>query len=111
MRNLYSYFRLLLGSWVFMGGIALQFFPSAAATEREGRWRERQLPSIPSEERLGWIEKQDERDAEAQVAVRMTGIAIGGLGFMAALHEVAYLSARYQRRFPSSNRRTSQSSE
>ena len=40
MRIFYSYGRLFLASWLFMAGLAMQFVPSAAALERDARWRE-----------------------------------------------------------------------
>ena len=49
MRHVFSYARLFIASWLFMGGVALQFVPSAAALERDARWRERQLRKIPAE--------------------------------------------------------------
>ena len=36
MRVFYSYGRLFVASWLFMGGVALQFVPSASAVAREG---------------------------------------------------------------------------
>ena len=49
MRNIYSFLRLIFASWMFMGGIALQFFPSAAAVERDhaGGKAARFPPSAP----------------------------------------------------------------
>ncbi len=105
MRIVYSYCRLLLGSWLLMGGIALQFYPSVSAAERDTRWRERQLVSIPTDERPGWVKRQDNEDASAQAAIRMTGVLIGGLGLTAALHEVVFLSASYRRRSRSGDKR------
>ena len=95
MRIFYSYGRLFLASWLFMGGLALQFVPSAAAVAREARWREQQLQTIPVEERSQWIENRDLEEGRAQAYLRVFGVLMGGLGFAAALREAAYLSARY----------------
>jgi hypothetical protein len=43
MRTVYSYLRLTVASWMFLGGLALQFIPSAAAVERDVRHRERMI--------------------------------------------------------------------
>ena len=95
MRIFYSYGRLFLASWLFMGGVALQFVPSAAAVARDDRWRDRQLQTIPVEQRAQWLEEHDLAEGRAQAYLRFFGVLMGGLGFAAALREAAYLSARY----------------
>jgi hypothetical protein len=95
LRIFYSYGRLFLASWLFMGGVALQFVPSAAAVAREARWRERQLQTIPAEQHAEWLDKRDIEEGRSQAYLRVFGVLMGGLGFAAALREAAYLSARY----------------
>jgi hypothetical protein len=95
LRVFYSYGRLFIASWLFMGGVALQFVPSAAAMARDARWRERQLETIPVEQRAQWSEERDIAEGRAHAYLRFFGVLIGGLGFAAALRETAYLSARY----------------
>jgi hypothetical protein len=95
MRVIYSYARLFIASWLFLGGVALQFGPSAASLARDARWREKQLQTVPAEERSQWIEQRDIEDARSQAYLRVFGVLMGGLGFAAALRETAYLSARY----------------
>jgi hypothetical protein len=97
LRNLYSYVRLLIGSWLFMGGIALQFLPSAAWVDREARWRERRLQAVPADEHAKWVEDRDLEDARSQAYVRALGVLIGGVGFAVSLREAVYLGARYGR--------------
>jgi hypothetical protein len=97
MRVAFSYARLFIASWIFMGGVALQFVPTAAAVAREDRWRERQLQTIPAGQRLQWVEDRDTEDANSQAYLRLFGVLLGGLGFAAALRETAYLHARYSR--------------
>jgi hypothetical protein len=97
MRVFYSYARLFIASWLFMGGVALQFVPSAAALERDARWRERQLRKIPAEERPQWVEERDAKDARSQAYLRAFGVLLGGVGFAMALREAAYLSGKYGR--------------
>jgi len=95
MRTVYCYARLVLASWLFLGGLAVLFGPSAASLERDARWRERQLLTIPAEERAQWVFDRDMEDARSQAYLRLFGILIGGLGFGAALGEAAYLCAWY----------------
>jgi hypothetical protein len=97
MRVAYSYARLFIASWLFMGGVALQFVPSSAAIAREARWRERQLQTIQADQRAQWIEDRDNEDANSQAYLRLCGVLLGGLGFAAALREAAYINARYSR--------------
>jgi hypothetical protein len=97
MRVAYSYARLFVASWLFMGGVALQFVPSAAAVARDIRWRERQLQTIPAAQHAQWIEARDSEDANTQAYLRLFGVLLGGFGFAAALRETAYINARYSR--------------
>ena len=96
-RIFYSYARLFVASWLFLGGLALLFGPSAAAVAQDARWRERQLQTIPVEDRAKWIEDRDREDASSQAYVRLFGVVIGGFGFAAAMRETAYLLGRYGR--------------
>jgi hypothetical protein len=100
MRTVYSYLRLTLASWMFLGGIALQFVPSAGARERDARQRERLLQSVPSEERAEWARLRDLDDATSEAYLHLFGVLLGGVGFAMALFEVAYVSARYSRHCP-----------
>jgi hypothetical protein len=97
MRIYYSYARLFIASWLFMAGIAIQFVPSPAAVARDTRWRERQLLTIPADQRAKWIEDRDMEDANHQAYLRIFGILMGGIGFAAALRETAYLTGKYGR--------------
>jgi hypothetical protein len=97
MRVFYSYARLFIAAWLFMAGIALQFVPSAAALERDARWRERQLQKVPAEQQAQWVEERDAKDARGQAYLRAFGVLLGGIGFAMALRETAYLSGRYGR--------------
>jgi hypothetical protein len=97
MRLIFSYCRLLLGSWLFLAGLALLFVPNAAQTERNARWRQRQLLKIAAEQHAEWIEKQDETDSRSQAYIHLTGVLLGGLGFAMALRETAYATGRYCR--------------
>ncbi len=97
MRAVYSYARLFIASWVFMGGLAMQFLPSAAAVARDARWRERQLQSVPADQQAQWVEDRDSEDARTQAYLRLCGVLLGGLGLAAALRETAYLLSRYGR--------------
>jgi hypothetical protein len=100
MRTVYSYIRLTLASWMFLGGIAIQFVPSAGALEREARYRERLLQSVPTEERVEWLRTRDLDDARDEAYLRLFGVVIGGIGFAIALFETAYVSARSSRHCP-----------
>ena len=73
----YSYIRLFVAAWLFMGGVAVQFTPSAAATARDDRWRERQLQKIQPEQRTQWIEDRDVIDSNSQAYTRLFGVLIG----------------------------------
>lgn len=97
MRLFLSYGRLLLGSWMFMGGLALQFVPTAAATERNAHWRQRQLQNLPAEQHAAWIEERDLEDSRSQGYVHAAGVLLGGLGLAMALRETAYAAGRYCR--------------
>jgi hypothetical protein len=97
MRLAFSYARLFLASWLFMGGLALQFVPSAAQVERSARWRERQLQNVEPSQRVHWIEARDSEDASSQAYLRLFGVILGGAGFAAALREAAYLCGKYCR--------------
>jgi hypothetical protein len=100
MRAAYSYIRLALASWLFVGGIALQFVPSNAAVGREARRRERELPAVPTAERAAWVEARDLEDARSEATYRLLGVLIGGIGFGVALFEAAYVCARSSRHCP-----------
>ena len=97
MRVIYSYGRLFIASWLFMGGLALQFVPTPSSVAREARWRERQLQAIPANQQAQWVEDRDIEDGRAQAYLRVCGVLLGGLGFAAALRETAYLRGRYGR--------------
>jgi hypothetical protein len=97
LRVAYSYARLFIASWLFMGGVALQFVPSPAAVARDARWRERQLQTIPADQKAKWIEDRDQEDSSSQAYLRLFGVLLGGLGLAMALRETAYLNARYSR--------------
>jgi hypothetical protein len=100
MRTVYSYIRLTLASWMFLGGVALQFVPSAGTVEREARYRERLLQSVPTQERAEWLQMRDLDDARSEAYLRLFGVAIGGIGFAMALFETAYVCARSSRHCP-----------
>jgi len=97
MRIFYSYARLFIACWLFMGGLSLQFLPSAAAMAHNARWRERQLQSIPADQQAQWIEDRDNEDGRAYAYVRMLGVVLGGMGLAMALREAAYLAGKYGR--------------
>jgi hypothetical protein len=98
MRSVYSYARLLIATTLFVAGIALQFYPSAATVARDARWRERQLRAVPADQREQWIYDRDLEDARSEGYVRVFGVLLGGIGLGGALLETAYLSALYGRR-------------
>jgi hypothetical protein len=100
MRTVYSYVRLMLGSWMFLGGVALQFIPSAAAVQRAARDRERLLQTIPAEERAEWARMRDVEDARSEAYFRLFGVLLGGVGLAVALFEAAYVCARSSRHCP-----------
>lgn len=97
MRFTYSYARLFIASWLFMGGVALQFIPSVAAVARDDRWRERQLQKVQPDQRQQWIEDRDAIDANSQAYTRLLGVLLGGFGLAMALRETASLTSRYNR--------------
>jgi hypothetical protein len=97
MRVYFSYGRLFIASWLFLGGVSLLFGPSAASVARDARWRERQLQSVPADQQARWVEDRDNEDASSQAYVRLFGVLMGGFGFAAALRETAYLCGRYGR--------------
>ena len=97
MRVYFSYARLFIASFLFLGGVALLFGPSSASIARDARWRERQLQAIPADQQAKWVEDRDNEDANGQAYVRLFGVLMGGFGFAAALREAAYLSGRYGR--------------
>jgi hypothetical protein len=100
MRTVYSYIRLTLACWMFLGGVALQFVPSPAAVEREARHRERMLQSVPAEERAEWLKERDLADARSEASLRLFGVLLGGVGLALALFEAAYVCARSSRHCP-----------
>jgi hypothetical protein len=100
MRTVYSYIRLILASWAFMGGVAIQFVPSAAAVERDIRHRERMLRNVPVEEREEWVKARDLDDARSEAALRLFGVLLGGVGLAVALFEAAYVCTRASRHCP-----------
>lgn len=100
MRPFYSYLRLVLSCWLFLGGIALQFVPSPATVERDVRWRERQMQAVPTDQRAQWLDDRDRDDARSQAYLHLFGVLMGGLGLAGALNEAAYMCGRYIRRRP-----------
>jgi hypothetical protein len=100
MRYVYSYGRLFIASWMFLGGVAIQFVPSAAAVQRGARYRERMLQAMPAEERTEWIRAQDDDDSRSEAYLRLFGVFLGGVGFAGALFEAAYVCARSSRHCP-----------
>lgn len=100
MRTVYSYLRLTLACCMFLGGVALQFFPSAAAVQREARQRERLLPSVPAEERAEWVRARDRDDGSSEAYLHLFGVLLGGVGLGMALFEAAYVTARFSRHCP-----------
>jgi len=97
MRIYYSYAGLFIASWLFMGGLAIQFLPSTEAVARNVRCRERQLKGVPPEDRARWVEDQDVEDARTYAYLRLFGVLMGGFGLAASLREPAYLFGRYSR--------------
>jgi hypothetical protein len=100
MRILFSYIRLILASWILLGGLALQFIPSSAAVERDVRQRERLIQTVPIEERSEWLRLRDRDDSSSEANLRVFGVLLGGIGLAAALFETAYVSARSSRHCP-----------
>jgi hypothetical protein len=97
MRVAFSYARLFVASWLFLGGAAIQLNPSPAAVARDARWREKQLQKIPTDQRSQWEDERDSEEASARAYLRLFGVLMGGTGFAMALREAAYLNARYSR--------------
>ena len=97
VRIFLSYARLFVASLLLMGGLAIQFLPSAEAVARNARWRERQLRAVPEEQKAKWVEDQDAEDARTYGYLRLFGVLLGGFGLAAALRETAYLFGRYSR--------------
>lgn len=97
--NTFGYFRLILASWLFLGGMAFQFWPSEADVQRESRARERTWRpkglSIEQKDAQGAL--LDEQDARNQLLLRLGGIFLGGIGFAVVLHEAACIAARFNR--------------
>jgi hypothetical protein len=100
MRIVYSYARLTLGCWLFLGGVAVQFVPSPTTVEREARRRERLLQAVPSEQRAEWLRARDLDDARSEAYMRLFGVILGGFGLALALFETAYVCARSSRHCP-----------
>jgi hypothetical protein len=100
MKTVYSYIRLTLASCVFLGGLAIQFIPSAAAVEREARQRERLLQDVPTAERAEWIRERDLDDSRSEAYLRLFGVLFGGVGLGMALFEAAYVATRASRYCP-----------
>jgi hypothetical protein len=100
MRVVYSYVRLLFACWMFLGGLALQFVPSAAAVERDARHRERLLQAVPVDQRGEWLRARDRDDARSEAYLRLFGVLLGGFGLAVALFEAAYVCARSSRHCP-----------
>jgi hypothetical protein len=86
-----------IASVLLMGGLGIQFLPTAESAARNARWRERQLESIPTEQQAQWIEDQDAEDSRTSAYLRLFGIILGGAGIAGALRETAYLFGRYSR--------------
>jgi hypothetical protein len=97
MRAFYSYARLFIASWLFMGGLAIQFLPTTESLARDARWRERQLQTVPADQRAKWIEDRDTEDSHTYAYLRLFGVVLGGAGLAAALRETAYLTGKYGR--------------
>ncbi|HEY2785020.1 MAG TPA: hypothetical protein VGJ05_08600 [Fimbriiglobus sp.] len=98
MAIVYSYVRLVIAGWLVMAGVAAQFSPSAASVERHVRDREQELKSVPVEQQVQWLHDRDIESARAEAYFRIFGVLLGGLGIGAALHEAAFLFAKYSRR-------------
>jgi hypothetical protein len=97
IRVFYSYTRLFVAAWLFMGGLACLFAPTAAALQRDTHWRERTLRTMPENQIQQWIADRDDLDARTYAYLHIFGVVLGGLGLAMALRETAYLSARYSR--------------
>jgi hypothetical protein len=97
--TIFSYVRLVVASWLFVGGLAVQFWPSAAEVAREVRARERAWKglSMSAEQRQAQDAWRDGQDARNEILLRVFGVFLGGIGFAVALHEAAYVVARFNR--------------
>jgi hypothetical protein len=100
MRTVYSYIRLTLGCWMFMGGVAVQFVPSPAGSERDARQRDRLMTAVPTNERAEWLRQRDLDDSQSEASLRLFGVLLGGFGLAMALFEAAYVCARASRHCP-----------
>ncbi len=98
MAIIYSYARLVIAGWLVMAGVAAQFSPSAASVERRMRWRDQELKTILFDKREQWLLDRDTENAKAEAYFRIFGVLLGGVGIGAALHEAAFLFAKYSRR-------------
>ncbi len=98
MRRIYSHLRLVLASWLLIGGLAVMAWPSAAGPARNARWRERQLADVPAAEHAAWNEARDLEDAKAEGYLRTAGVLVGGLGLAWVVGETVYLTRRRRRR-------------
>lgn len=92
-----SYARLFISSVLLMGGLAILFLPTQEMTDRNNRWREKQLQTVPINQRGQWVEDQDAEDSRTYASLRLFGVLLGGLGLTGVLHETAYLIGRYVR--------------
>ncbi len=97
MRIYLSYVRLFLSSLLLMGGLAIQFLPTAESAARNARWRERQLKAVPPDQQAQWIEDHDAEDSRTDAYRRLFGVILGGFGCACALRETAYLVGKYGR--------------
>jgi hypothetical protein len=97
MRIYLSYGRLFVASLLLMGGLAIQFLPTAEGVARNARWRERQLKAIPADQQAQWVEDKDAEDASTYSYLRLFGVILGGAGIAGSLRETAYLFGRYSR--------------
>jgi hypothetical protein len=91
-----SYVRLVVAGWFFVAGLSLLLPPASSATRRWDRLTQG-LPAEQREEATRLLEEQGERNESMW---RGVGILLGGIGFTVALHEAAYVCARYQRATP-----------
>jgi hypothetical protein len=98
MRRISSHVRLILASWLLIGGLAVMAWPSAAGPARNARWRERQLVNVPAEDHAAWHEERDAEDARAEGYLRTAGVLVGGLGLAWLVCEAVYLAGRRGRR-------------
>ncbi len=96
--SVFSYLRLVVASWLFVGGLAVQFETQAEA-QREARARERAWRELrlSPEQREAQDVTQDAQDRWVEWQLRLAGVVLGGIGFAIALHEAAYVASRYAR--------------